>query len=171
MAVNFGKLSVLIVEDNRAMRDLIVSILDGLGVGHIYTADNGNSGFLSFRNHNPDIIIADWEMPKQDGIELTSEIRRNPMSPNRMVPVIMLTGYSAPKRVARARDSGVTEFLAKPFTAEALVNRVAYVINKPRDFIDYSAYFGPDRRRRKPDGYKGPMRRKADKVSVGWESR
>ncbi len=168
MAVNFGKLSVLIVEDNKAMKDLIVSILDGLGVGSIYTSDNGNSGFHSFRNHNPDIVILDWEMPSRNGIELTNEIRRNPLSPNRMVPVIMLTGYSAPKRVAQARDSGVTEFLAKPFTAEALINRVAYVINKPRDFVDYSDYFGPDRRRRKPENYSGPLRRKSDRVNVGF---
>ncbi len=168
MAVNFAKLSVLVVEDNKPMRDLIVSVLDGLGVGTMYTSDNGGSGFVSFRTYNPDIIIMDWEMPSRNGLELTNEIRRNPLSPNRMVPIIMLTGYSAPKRVAQARDSGVTEFLAKPFTAESLINRIAYVINKPRDFIDHPEYFGPDRRRRKPDNYQGPLRRKSDRITAGW---
>ena len=168
MAVNFTKLSVLVVEDNKPMRDLIVSILDGLGVRTIYTSDNGASGFQSFRNYNPDIVIADWEMPNRNGLDLTREIRRNSLSPNRMVPLIMLTGYSAPKRVAMARDTGVTEFLAKPFTAEGLINRISYVINKPRDFIDHLEYFGPDRRRKKIEDYKGPCRRKSDKVTVGW---
>jgi DNA-binding response OmpR family regulator len=139
-----------------------------LGVGSIYTSDNGSSGFHNFRNYNPDIVITDWEMPSRNGLDLTREIRRNPLSPNRMVPLIMLTGYSAPKRVAMARDTGVTEFLAKPFTAEGLINRISYVINKPRDFIDHPEYFGPDRRRRKIEDYKGPRRRKSDRVSVGW---
>jgi CheY-like chemotaxis protein len=170
MAVNFTKLSIQVVEDNKAMRDLIVSILDGLGVGRIYTSDNGETAFHVFRNNNPDIVIVDWEMPKRNGLELTDEIRRNSLSPNRMVPVIMLTGYSAPKRVAIARDSGATEFLAKPFTAESLINRIAYVINKPRDFIELPEFFGPDRRRKKMENYNGPFRRKSDRVSVGWDN-
>lgn len=163
MAVNFAKLSVLVVEDNKAMRDLIVSVLDSLGVGSIVTAESGASGFMKFRNSNADIVIVDWEMEPKNGLSLTGEIRRNPMSPNRMVPIIMLTGYSAPKRVAQARDTGVTEFLAKPFTAEGLINRIAYVINKPRDFIEAGDFFGPDRRRRRVENYHGPRRRKIDR--------
>ena len=79
-----------------------------------------------------------------------------------MAPVILVTGYSALSRVAEARDAGVTEFLVKPFSANDLAKRIAYVINKPRDFIDCTGYFGPDRRRRKNPDYKGPFRREED---------
>jgi CheY-like chemotaxis protein len=171
MAVNFSKLSVLIVEDNKPMSELIVSVLETLGVGNVLEAENGADGFRLFCLKNPDIVISDWEMEPATGLSLTDEIRRSAQSPNRMVPIIMLTGYSAPKRVAQARDTGVTEFLAKPFTAEGLINRIAYVINKPRDFVENRSFFGPDRRRRHNAEYKGPRRRKADEIDVDWNDK
>ncbi len=163
MPFKFDKLSVLVVEDTVPMQKLIASVLETLGVGHVHTAHDGESGFEAFRRVQPDIVIADWHMEPVSGIELTREIRTNPLSPNRMTPIILITGYSAISRVAEARDSGVTEFLVKPFSANDLAKRIAYVINKPRDFIDYDDYFGPDRRRRAVPGYTGPQRRNADR--------
>jgi DNA-binding response OmpR family regulator len=107
-------------------------------------------------------------MEPMNGIELAHEIRTNALSSNRMVPIVLITGYSALSRVAQARDAGVTEFLVKPFSANDLAKRIAYVINKPRDFIDSHDYFGPDRRRRQHPDYKGPFRREDDNaVDVG----
>lgn len=163
MAFQFGKLSVQVVEDTPPMRKLLCSILETLGVGQIYSSENGEAGFEQFRKMNPDIVIADWHMEPMNGIELTHEIRTNQLSPNRMAPVIIVTGYSAITRVAQARDAGVTEFIVKPFSANDLAKRLAYVINKPRDFIDADGYFGPDRRRRQDPNYKGPFRREEDK--------
>jgi DNA-binding response OmpR family regulator len=101
-------------------------------------------------------------MEPMDGIELTKLIRRDPASPNRLAPIILVTGFSAVGRVGVARDAGITEFMVKPFSANDLAKRLAYVINKPRDFIDAPAYFGPDRRRRKNPDYPGPYRRDED---------
>lgn len=159
MAFRFNNLSVLVVEDTPPMRKLIVSVLESLGVGKLYEADSGESGYDAFCRHRPDIVIADWHMLPRSGIELTKEIRNNPLSPDRMAPVILVTGYSALSRVAEARDAGVTEFLVKPFSANDLAKRLAYVINKPRDYIDAQAYFGPDRRRRENPDFPGPERR------------
>lgn len=165
MPFDFKKLTILVVEDTAPMRKLITSVLETLGVGRIYSADNGEKGFELFKKENPDIVIADWHMSPMSGIELTKEIRTNMMSPNRMVPIVLVTGYSALNRVSEARDAGVTEFLVKPFSANDLAKRIAYVINKPRDFIDCKHYFGPDRRRRNTPDYKGPFRRAEDEAS------
>ena len=162
MAFKFDKLSVLIVEDTLPMQKLMTSILESLGVGYIYTADNGERGFEQFKRFNADIIIADWHMEPTSGIDLTREIRTNTLSPNRMAPIILVTGYSALARVAEARDVGVTEFLVKPFSANDMAKRIAHVINRPRDFIDCVGYFGPDRRRRIAADYAGPRRRRDD---------
>jgi CheY-like chemotaxis protein len=162
MAFDFKKLSVLVVEDTGPMRELIVSVLETLGVGKIYTAPDGERGFEQFCRQQPDIVIADWHMEPVNGIDLTLQIRKDAMSPNRMAPVVLVTGYSALVRVAQARDAGVTEFMVKPFSANDMAKRIAYVINKPRDFIDCKTYFGPDRRRRKDPTYRGPLRRKED---------
>jgi len=57
-----------------------------------------------------------------------------------------------------ARDHGVTEFLAKPFTVQAFFDRLVSVIIRPRAFVDAESYFGPDRRRRQTT-ISGPDRR------------
>ena len=163
MAFDLRKLSILVVEDTPPMRRLLVSVLTNLGIGTIYSASEGEKGYKIFCKENPDIVILDWAMEPLNGIDLTRRIRRDALSPNRMAPVILVTGFSALNRVAEARDAGVTEFMVKPFSANDLVKRLAYVINKPRDFIDHPDYFGPDRRRRDDPIYDGPWRREKDK--------
>lgn len=163
MAYDFKKLSILIAEDVDPMRKILVSVAELLGVGNVLTAADGEEAFNIFRKNNPDIVLTDWVMEPMDGIALVKEIRTNMLSPNRMVPIIMLSGYSYTERVNVARDAGVTEFLVKPFAAKDLANRIGYVINKPRDFIDCETYFGPDRRRKINAKYKGPYRREDDR--------
>ena len=162
MSYRFEKLSVLIVEDTTPLRRLLMSVLTTLGIGTVHTAQDGERGFQMFCDKNPDIVITDWSMTPVNGIELIEKIRSDPASPNRMAPVILMTGYSAMPRVEQARDGGVTEFLVKPFSASELARRIAYVINKPRDFVDAQSYFGPDRRRRRDKDYQGPRRRVDD---------
>lgn len=167
MSFKFEKMSVLIVEDNEPMRKLIASVLETLGIGRIIQAKDGEQGLRAFQEHKPDAILVDWEMEPLNGIEMIRRIRYTPNMPNRFVPIILVTGYGALSRVMQARDAGVTEFLVKPFTAGDLARRLAYIINKPRSFVDASDYFGPDRRRKSSDDYKGPKRREADKNPSG----
>lgn len=168
MNLNFEKLSVLVVDDTLSMRNLIVSVLEALNVGKVLQASNGEQGYGLFCQHNPDIVLADWLMEPTNGIELTQKIRNDVNSPNRMVPIILITGYSARPRVEEARDSGVTEFLVKPFAAVDLTRRLQHVINNPRNFIDYNGYFGPDRRRKADESYSGPKRRHDDNLGDTW---
>ena len=144
------------------MRELFISVLKRLGVKNIYQAADGKQAFESFKKENQDIILTDWVMDPVDGLELTREIRSNSLSPNRMVPIILITGYSARPRVEKARDAGVTEFLVKPFTAADIAKRICHVISNPRDFIETKDFFGPDRRRRVDPNFKGPWRRETD---------
>lgn len=159
MPLRLDKISILIVEDIIPMRKLMVSVLEEFGVGKIFTADHGGQGFAQFQKHCPDVVITDWSMDPIDGLEMIKMIRTHSASPNRLVPIILISGYSALSRVTEARDMGVTEFLTKPFTGHDLAKRIAHIINKPRDFVETERFFGPDRRRRKIDEYDGPKRR------------
>lgn len=165
MGFKFEKLSMLVVEDTQPMQKLLVSVLEALGIKNVETCANGQDAFRLFCSHSHDIVLSDWQMDPVDGISLTRMIRKHHLSPNRLAPVILITGYSAWPRVEEARDAGVTEFLVKPFTAHDLARRIAHVINAPRDFIDTQDFFGPDRRRRKAAdaGYTGPHRRAEDR--------
>lgn len=160
MALTFESSTILIAEDTPIMAQMVEAILDSLGVGRVISAYDGDQGFEMFCKYAPDIVLVDWRMKPIDGLEMVKKIRRHEKSPNKRVPIIMMTGYNAVPRVQTARDTGVTEYLMKPFSANDLAKRLAYVVNKPRDFIlAGDVYFGPDRRRRASDSYNGPDRR------------
>jgi two-component system chemotaxis response regulator CheY len=159
MPIKFENLSVLVVEDAPPMLELVSGVLNVLGVRRVHTARDGEQGWERFQREKPDIVITDWLMEPIDGIELTLKIRRDTLSADRLVPIIIMTGYSAITRVSLARDIGVTEFLVKPFTANDLARRIQAIIERPRDFVDSGSFFGPDRRRRRDVIYKGPDRR------------
>ena len=159
MPLNLKKISALVVEDLHPMRSLIVSVLDAFGIGTILEASNGERAYELFQKHNPDIIITDWLMEPVDGLEFIRMVRQNKDSVNRLVPIIMMTGYSAMQRVTQARDLGTTEFLTKPFTGRDLAKRINLIINRPRDFVETDQFFGPNRRRKNGEGYEGPRRR------------
>ncbi len=162
MGFDFSKMSVLMIEDTAPMRQLLDSVLHTLGFGRIDSVGTAEEGLALFKEKNHDIIISDWHMEPMDGIQLTNEVRKGRKSPNRMVPIILITGYSSWSKVEEARDAGATEYLVKPFRAADLAKRIAHVITKPRDFIRCDAYFGPDRRRKKDFNYRGPFRRSTD---------
>jgi CheY-like chemotaxis protein len=162
MAFEFSKLKLLLVEDVAPMRQLLYTVLRSLGINNITEANNGEDAFKKFTKENHDIIITDWMMEPGDGLQLAHQIRRSAESPNKMVPIVMITGYSAWSRVETARDKGVTEFLIKPFTANDIAKRLAFVITNPRDFIETDTFFGPDRRRRVDPKFTGPYRRQDD---------
>jgi two-component system, chemotaxis family, chemotaxis protein CheY len=162
MSGSYDNLKALIVEDNVHMRVLLRSLLQALGIRNIHESGDGESGFAELCARNPDIVLTDLSMAPTDGIHLTKQIRTGGNSPNRYVPIIMVTGHTEKARVEAARDAGVTEFLAKPITVQNLMSRLAEIVERPRPFVKCDNYFGPERRRRRIEGYSGPWRRKDD---------
>jgi len=164
--IDFSHLRFLVIEDNAHMRHILRTILQGFGSRNVFEADDGASGLDAFVHYAPDMIITDWMMPVFDGLELTQMIRQPDAKPNPFVPIIMLTGRREKKNIIIARDAGVTEFLAKPFSAKSLYERILNIVVNPRPFIKSKQYFGPDRRRTKGTNYNGPERRKGDAQAI-----
>ena len=132
MSYQFKNITVLIVESTRAMFDLTRSVLQTFGVNQVYSAYGAEEGFETFCRVNPDLVIIDWLEDPKNGLELTRRIRADKKSPNPFIPIILMTGYSQKKRVLQARDSGITEFLVKPFTAAGLVEAVEQLAGAER---------------------------------------
>lgn len=153
----WDRLTVMVVEDNRFMRDLLCSTLSAFGIEHIISEDDGASAIRRLKLSltypkaaglgTVDIILADYLMPVVDGILLLRWLRTGTGVPDRFVPFIMVSGAADRDVVEQARDAGVTEFLAKPYSARTLAERLLMVINQPRQYILSRSYFGPDRRR------------------------
>lgn len=155
------RLKVLIVDDNSHMINIVRTILRGFDVKDFAEASSAALAFEQVKSTPIDLIITDFAMEPGNGCDFTRMVRTSPDSPNQFVPIIMLTAYAERSKVETARDAGVTEFCAKPVTATELYRKVCTVINSPRPFVRTSGYFGPDRRRRRDDAWKGQERREA----------
>jgi CheY-like chemotaxis protein len=155
----FDRLKIMVVDDNAHMRKLVVTILQAFGCTHVYEAVDAKIAWSLLRETSPDVILLDWMMEGMTGLEFTKQIRTSPASPNPFLPIIMLTGNTSMDCVNAARDAGVNEFLAKPVSVKAVMARLTSVIENPRAFVRTKAYFGPCRRRRGKEEYRGPERR------------
>lgn len=155
----FERLKVLVVDDNVHMRKLVTTILHAFGIVEIYEADSGEHAWTVLREANPDVIVLDWVMEGMSGIELVNMIRSNPACANPFTPVIMLSGHTSAEHVAEARDAGINEFIAKPVSVKTMMSRLVAVIEHPRPYVRTNSYFGPCRRRRGAEDYRGLERR------------
>jgi two-component system chemotaxis response regulator CheY len=155
-------LNVLLVDDNQNMRAIASAVLHSADIRNVHEATEGATAFDLLRRHAIDLAIVDFNMFPLDGVEFTRLVRTSPDSPNPFLPIIMMTGHSERSRVYEARDAGVTEFIVKPITAKAVLDRINAVIMKPRPFIKAEDYVGPCRRRRDTPDYAGPYRRGSD---------
>lgn len=159
---DFSRMTVMVVDDNVYMRQVVKELLRSFGVGRVVEAVDGADALMAMRDVWVDLCICDWLMDPLDGFEFTRLLRQSDDSANPRLPVILLTGYTEGRRVRQGRDAGVTEFLAKPISAGRLFDRMRHCIEQPRPFIRSPGYTGPDRRRRNDLSYAGPDRRQRD---------
>lgn len=159
MGYALDQLRVLIVDPNTHIRELLRTILQTVGAGTIDLSSDGVDGFARYCRHEYDVVFTDSQMEPISGLDFVDQIRTSAKSPNPYVPIVMLSAYSDEEQVTLARDRGVTEFLAKPFTVDIVLKRLEAVIENPRSFVRANSYFGPDRRRSSSLDYNGEERR------------
>ncbi len=147
---NFRRVSALVVEKTELMRETLVGVLRTLGMGSVRAAGTPGYAFELFTAEPPDLVFTDWS-PGFDGLDFLKTLRQHPETPHPFVPVIMVSANTEPRHICEARDSGVNEYVAKPFTAKRVYSHLAAVVEKHRNFIRTADFFGPDRRRRKVD--------------------
>jgi len=146
MSMGLEALRVLLIDDNHHMRAIVGTILKGLGVRHLREASDGADGLQVLREWPADLAIVDFRMEPLDGATFTRMVRNARDSKNPYLPIIMMTGFADRSRVFEARDAGITEIIAKPLTARAIIEKIETVILKPRPFVRTEDYFGPLRR-------------------------
>ena len=144
------------------MSKILRVMLQGFGVRMIEECRDAETAVNSLSAFNPDMAVVDYMLGEMDGLEFTRHIRTHDASPNKYLPVLMVTGYTDRSRVIEAINAGVNEFLAKPVRPIDLYQRLIAMIERPRRFIRAEGYFGPDRRRRQDPRFNGPWRRARD---------
>ena len=120
-----AKLNVLVVDDYEDARKLTCSVLRQFSSGpalHPIEAENGLKALTILEKESIDLIVADWIMPGMNGLEMLKKIRQREKTKN--VPVIMLTGMANEEDVVKAIQAGVTSYIVKPFTIQALEEKI-----------------------------------------------
>jgi len=157
ISLKWQNICVLVIDDNSFMRELLVSTLRSLGITQTVAFSGCATAIerLKLSRTDPiaaglgtvDLIMSDYLMPGVDGILFLRWLRSDKQVPDRFAPFIMVSGAADQYVVEEARDAGVTEFLAKPYSVKTVADRILSVINTPRQFVLAPGYFGPDRRR------------------------
>jgi two-component system sensor histidine kinase/response regulator len=113
---------LLIVEDNTAIREQMVTILEMNGYTVLATA-NGNEGMRVACHHQPALIISDVMMPECNGLDMLREIRRTPELAR--TPVVLLSALIANDDIRKGLELGANAYLIKPFRIDELLRVVA----------------------------------------------
>ncbi len=159
MSSPFSKLSILVLDDNPNMSQIMRVVLKGFGIDRITDVASVHEAFQRVRSQPVDIAFVDYNLGGLDGLAFVRLIRTAADSPNVHLPMVMLSAYSEQHRVESARDAGAHDFLVKPVTPIEVFRKITDVIDHPRDFVRTAGFFGPDRRRRADPDYAGEERR------------
>ena len=116
--------TVLTVDDSRTMRDLLLNALSGAGF-RVLQAVDGMDGLAVLEDEQPDVIITDINMPRLDGFGFIERVRSS--GKHRATPILVLTTESDAEKKARARQSGATGWIIKPFNPAKLVDALRRV--------------------------------------------
>jgi len=130
------KLCVLVIDDCEPIRELVRGMLRSYGVRDVCTAESGAEGLAMLKSREPDLAICDIGMQLMDGLTFVRAVRDPAKCEDPHVPIIVVSAHSDEKMVEEARESGITEYLVKPITAEALLSRVHQALARPRSY-DY----------------------------------
>ena len=113
-----NKTLILVVEDDRPIRNLIVTTLKTHDYKYL-AAENGFSAILEASSHNPDIVLLDLGLPDMDGEQVIRKIRTWSN-----MPIIVISARSEDRDKIEALDAGADDYLTKPFSVEELLARL-----------------------------------------------
>ena len=125
-----NKTLILVVEDDRPIRNLIVTTLKTHDYKYL-AAENGASAILEASSHNPDIVLLDLGLPDMEGVEVIKKIRTWSN-----MPIIVISARSEDMDKIEALDAGADDYITKPFSPSELVARVKAHLNRYQRLVN-----------------------------------
>jgi two-component system, chemotaxis family, chemotaxis protein CheY len=121
-------MKILIVDDFSTMRRIIKNLLRDLGFNNTAEADDGHSALPMLQTGQFDFLITDWNMPGMTGIELLKTIRADAKVSK--LPILMVTAEAKREQIIEAAQAGVNGYVVKPFTAQALKDKIEKIFER-----------------------------------------
>ncbi|MBL8695897.1 MAG: response regulator [Planctomycetes bacterium] len=113
----------LVIDDSKAVRSIIRRILADCGFREILEAGHGKEALEVISQHGvPDLSVVDWSMPVMDGLTFVRAVRGFPEAAP--MSILMVTTETERPRIVGALAAGANEYLTKPFTKEAMVEKL-----------------------------------------------
>jgi len=113
-------MKILVADDDKSIRLLVVRMLEKIGVPGIIQAADGNEALQHLQETKFDLVVTDWEMPGHSGVEIVRTIRAS----GSRVPILMITVRAERSQVLEAINAGVSDFLSKPIEADVLFEKL-----------------------------------------------
>ena len=121
-------MKVLVVDDFATMRRILKNILKQIGFTKIIDADDGSTALAMLKKDKVDLIISDWNMPKVSGLELLKAVRSDESIKD--MPFLMVTAEAQKDSVVQAIQAGVSNYVVKPFTPDAIKEKLEQIFKK-----------------------------------------
>ena len=118
---------IFIIEDEPSIIQLVQHNLEKNGF-IVSSSLNGNDGLKELKKFQPDLLLLDWMLPDLSGIEICKSIRKD--NSFKSLPVIMLTAKGEEEDKIKGLDSGVDDYLTKPFSFNELMARIKAVLRR-----------------------------------------
>lgn len=122
------RIKILVVDDFPTQRKLIKRTLLDLGFENVIEASDGEDALEKLQAQTVEFIICDWHMPKMMGIDLLRAVRADERL--RRMPFLMVTAETKKENIIEAAKAGVSNYIAKPFTVEALQEKMRDILNR-----------------------------------------
>mgnify|MGYP000071794088 CR=1 FL=1 len=163
-SLNLKGLNIMVADANENIRAITQGLLRGFGATRIFESADGENALREIPVRGIDVLFCDLNLPKIDGFSLIKQLRADENNVARFIPILILTSHTQQRNIEKSRDSGANIVIAKPLSAKAVYDRLAWIAEDPRAFVQATGYMGPDRRFR-TDGVPGGVgRRAADAV-------
>ena len=121
-------LKVLVVDDMMSMRNIVKRALRELGYQDIHDALNGEEALEKLKSGGFGLVLLDWNMPVMSGLNLLRIIRAEPAF--QAIPVLMITAEAKMDNIMEAVQAGVSDYLVKPFSVQALEEKLEKIFQK-----------------------------------------
>jgi len=122
MKPNSMNYKFLIVEDDEMTSEMMINLLESIGSNQVFAASNGREGCEQALEHQPDLILMDWEMPEMNGISAVQLLQQSEVTKD--IPVIMFTDFSTSEHLEKGLSAGAVDYIKKTFDKVEVIARI-----------------------------------------------
>lgn len=118
-------MKIMVVDDMSTMRRIVRNVLKQIGFTNVEEAENGKEALDKLKSEPYGFVVSDWNMPVMTGIDMLRAIRADGSLKD--IPVLMVTAEAQKENIVEAVQAGVSNYIVKPFTAEALQDKMGKI--------------------------------------------